>query len=272
MSPCRPLIWLLILRQQGVPDKGIILTLMTAHWFHLLQRKIPNLRTHFITLDLPSSIPDHLRPQLKHRSMQVRRLKIFPIEAIVRGFITGSAWSSYQKTGLVNGRKLPPGLRESEAFPEPIYTPSTKAELGQHDENISIEEATQIVGPKYARQIEKLSLQIYMVANEYAMERGIIIADTKFEFGLDEATDEVVLVDEVLTPDSSRFWSRQRYDKGRGQDSFDKQYLRNWLTANGLKGQEGVQMPPEVVEGTAQKYKEAFEILTGTTLGEVLRS
>jgi len=203
--------------------------------------------------------------------MLVRRLKVFPIEAIVRGYITGSAWSSYKHTGEVNGKKLPEGLKESEEFPEPIYTPSTKAELGQHDENISTEQAAEIVGPKYAKRIEELALQIYKVANEYAKEKGIIIADTKFEFGLDVDTDEVVLVDEVLTPDSSRFWSKETYKIGQGQDSFDKQYLRDWLTRNGLKGKEGVTMPEEVVEATSSKYKEVFQILTGRSLQQTLQ-
>ena len=208
--------------------------------------------------------------KIKFRSMRVRRLKVFPIEAIVRGYITGSAWSSYKKTGEVNGKKLLDGLQESQELPEPIYTPSTKAELGQHDENISTEEATKIVGEKYAKRIEELSLQIYKVAKEYAKTKKIIIADTKFEFGLDEETDEVVLIDEVLTPDSSRFWPAETYAVGRSQDSFDKQFLREWLTSNGLKGQEGVSMSEQVVTGTQAKYKEAFEMLTGKNLQQTM--
>lgn len=202
--------------------------------------------------------------------MLVRKLRVFPIEAIVRGYITGSAWSSYQKTGEVNGKKLPTGLQESEAFPEPLYTPSTKAELGQHDENISTEQAADIVGERYAKRIEELALQIYSTAREYAKTRGIIIADTKFEFGLDEQTDEVVLIDEVLTPDSSRFWPAKSYEIGRGQDSFDKQFLRNWLTSEGLKAKEGVEMPENIVKATSEKYQEAFHMLTGETLQEAL--
>jgi phosphoribosylaminoimidazole-succinocarboxamide synthase len=202
--------------------------------------------------------------------MLVRKLKVFPIEAIVRGYITGSAWSSYKRTGTVNGETLPSGLEESQAFPEPLYTPSTKAELGQHDENISTEQAAQIVGEKYAKRIEELALQIYRVAREYAKTKGIIIADTKFEFGLDEETDEVVLIDEVLTPDSSRFWPAESYAVGKGQDSFDKQFLRNWLTSEGLKGKDGVEMPEEIVNATSEKYQEAFNMLTGETLQEAL--
>ena len=245
---------------------------MTAHWFEYLKQNLPDLRTHFISLKIPSKVPQSLYPQLTNRSMLVRRLKIFPIEAIVRGFITGSAWSSYQKTGEVNGKKLPVGMKESEQFPEPIYTPSTKAELGAHDENISTERAAELISAKYAKRIEELALQIYKTARDYAMEKGIIIADTKFEFGLDEATDEVVLVDEILTPDSSRFWSKETYEVGRGQDSFDKQYLRDWLTREGLKGKEGVKMPEDVVGGTSKKYEEAFRILTGKSLGETMRT
>lgn len=202
--------------------------------------------------------------------MLVRRLKIFPLEAIVRGYITGSAWSSYKKTGEVNGKKMPDGLQESQEFPEPIYTPSTKAELGQHDENISTDQAAEIVGEKYAKRIEELALEVYSVAKEYAKGRGIIIADTKFEFGLDEETDEVVLVDEVLTPDSSRFWSAETYQIGQPQNSFDKQHLRDWLTSNGLKGNDGVEMSPEVLETTSSKYLEAFQLLTGKTLANSL--
>ena len=203
--------------------------------------------------------------------MTVRKLKVFPIEAIVRGYITGSAWSSYKKTGAVNGKQLPEGLKESEQFPEPLYTPSTKAELGQHDENISTEEAAKIVGEKYARRIEDLALQVYKTARDHALTKGIIIADTKFEFGLDEATDEVVLIDEVLTPDSSRFWPAASYAIGKGQDSFDKQFLRDWLTKEGLKGEEGVTMPDEIIQGTAEKYREVFHMLTGQTLEDAMQ-
>lgn len=200
--------------------------------------------------------------------MVVRKLKVFPLEAIVRGYITGSAWSSYKKTGEVNGKKMPEGLQESQEFPQPIYTPSTKAELGAHDENITTEEAEQRVGEKYAKRIEELSLQVYKTARDYARDKGIIIADTKFEFGLDEETDEVVLIDEVLTPDSSRFWPASTYKVGQSQPSFDKQGLRNWLTENGLKGKEGVSMPDSVVEATRSQYLEAFKILTGKSLQE----
>ena len=244
---------------------------MTAHWFRILQEQIPDLKTHFISLDLPTSVPGHIRAQLKGRSMRVRRLQVFPLEAIVRGYITGSAWSSYKKTGEVNGKKLPEGLQESQELPEPIYTPSTKAELGQHDENISTEQAAAVVGEKYAVRIQELSLKIYKAARDYARERGIIIADTKFEFGLHTETDEVVLLDEVLTPDSSRFWSKSAYKVGESQDSLDKQPLRDWLTKNGLKGKEGVSMADDIVKVTRAKYLEAFKILTGKSLQDTIQ-
>ncbi|KAK0121527.1 Bifunctional purine biosynthetic protein ade1 [Cadophora gregata] len=253
-----------VIMQNGVPSKGPLLNLLSTHWFHILSTIIPGLRTHFITLDLPTSVPEAQRALLKNRSMQVRRLKIFPIEAIVRGYITGSAWKEYQRTGTVHTIPIAAGLKNAEAFPQgAIYTPSTKAEAGQNDENISPAQAAEIVGEKYAKRIEELALKLYTAARDYAISRGIIIADTKFEFGLDEETDEIVLVDEVLTPDSSRFWPADKYEIGREQDSYDKQYLRDWLTSNGLKGKQDVAMPEDVVAKTAEKYREAFEKLTG---------
>ncbi|KAJ5469558.1 Phosphoribosylaminoimidazole-succinocarboxamide synthase [Penicillium diatomitis] len=253
-----------VIMENGVPNKGVLLTLCTKTWFEILTKAIPSLRTHFITLDLPPQIPESLRPKLQKRSMQVRKLRILPIEAIVRGYITGSAWKEYQKSGTVHGIKVAPGLQESEAFPDgPIYTPSTKAELGEHDENIHPDEATKIVGEPYASTVASLAVQLYKAAHAYALERGVIIADTKFEFGVDEETNEVVLADEVLTPDSSRFWPKDSYKIGQGQASFDKQYLRDWLVSEGLKGKEGVRMSEEVVQKTAEKYKEAWEKITG---------
>ncbi|KAL3423945.1 phosphoribosylaminoimidazole-succinocarboxamide synthase [Phlyctema vagabunda] len=249
----------------GIPSKGRLLNLLSAHWFSVLPTLVPGLRTHFISLDLPTAIPSIQKDQsqLRNRSMQVRKLKIFPIEAIVRGYITGSAWKEYQKSGTVHGIPIAPGLEEAQAFPQgAIYTPSTKAEAGQNDENIHPSEAAKIIGEKYASRIEELALSLYTAAREYALERGIIIADTKFEFGLDE-TGEVVLVDEVLTPDSSRFWPVDKYATGRDQESFDKQFLRNWLVKEGLKGKPNVAMPEDIVESTAAKYREAFEKLTG---------
>ncbi|KAJ6111681.1 hypothetical protein N7523_007742 [Penicillium sp. IBT 18751x] len=253
-----------VIMENGIPNKGVLLTLCTKTWFKILTEAVPGLRTHFLTLDLPPQIPASLRPVLQNRSMQVRKLRILPIEAIVRGYITGSAWKEYQKSGTVHGLAVPAGLQESEAFPNgPIYTPSTKAELGEHDENIHPDEAVKIVGEKYAARIAELALQLYKAAHAYALERGVIIADTKFEFGVDEETDEVVLADEVLTPDSSRFWPKDTYAIGRGQASFDKQILRDWLVKEGLKGKEGVRMSDEIAQKTAEKYKEAWEKITG---------
>jgi phosphoribosylaminoimidazole-succinocarboxamide synthase len=248
-----------------VPSKGLLLTLLSAHWFTLLPTLIPELRTHFITLALPSVIPLSQQAPLRNRSMQVRKLKIFPIEAIVRGYITGSAWKEYQRTTTIHGIPMPAGLLESQALTEALYTPSTKAEAGQNDQNIHPSEAAVLVGEKYAQRIENLAIKLYTTARDYAAERGIIIADTKFEFGLDEESDEIVLVDEVLTPDSSRFWPMNKYEVGREQESYDKQFLRDWLTKNGLKGKQGVKMTDEVMEETAAKYREAFEKLTGKT-------
>ncbi|POS87744.1 phosphoribosylaminoimidazole-succinocarboxamide synthase-like protein, partial [Erysiphe pulchra] len=262
-----------VIMTNGIPEKGILLTLLSAHWFKILPTLIPGLRTHFISLALPLSLNDapSLHTTLQHRSMQVKRLKVFPLEAIVRGYITGSAWKEYKRSGTVHGMSMPDGLQESEAFPQgPIYTPSTKASLGEHDENISPAQAAKIVGDKYAQRIEHLALQIYKTARDYAAERGIIIADTKFEFGLDEDSDEVVLVDEVLTPDSSRFWSMDNYIVGRGQSSYDKQFLRDWLNNKGLQGLDGVSMPDEVVIETGNKYREAFEKLTGQKFQSVI--
>ena len=250
----------------AIPNKGAILTLMTVHWFKVLSAAIPALQTHFLTLDLPPQIPDQVRKPYRNRSMQVRKLEVFKIEGIVRGYISGSAWSSYQKNGTVCGIEIQPGLQESEAFPGgPIYTPSTKAELGGHDENIHPDQAEEILGAKYAKRIEELALSLYKHAASYARERGIIIADTKFEFGLDIDTDDVVLVDEVLTPDSSRFWPANLYKVGQSQPSFDKQHLRDWLVSQGLKGKEGVTMSSEVAGKTEDMYRDAFERLTAHT-------
>ncbi|TVY16254.1 Phosphoribosylaminoimidazole-succinocarboxamide synthase [Lachnellula arida] len=252
-----------VIMENGIPSKGPLLNLLSAHWFKVLPTLLPSLRTHFLTLSLPSSIPQSQHDLLQNRSMQVRRLKIFPLEAIVRGYITGSAWKEYKVSGTVHSIPIAAGLKESQAFPQgAIYTPSTKAEAGENDENISLAKAAEIVGQEYADRIEKLALSLYTAARDYAKDRGIIIADTKFEFGLDEETDEIVLVDEVLTPDSSRFWPADKYEVGREQDSFDKQYLRDWLVKEGLKGKQGVRMPENIALETAKKYREAFEKLT----------
>ncbi|EON98759.1 putative phosphoribosylaminoimidazole-succinocarboxamide synthase protein [Phaeoacremonium minimum UCRPA7] len=259
-----------VILKNGIPGKGAILNLMSAHWFSVLSERVPGLRTHLVTLDVPKALTPGEKALVRYRSMQVRKFKVFPIEVIVRGYITGSAWKEYQKTGTVHKLPMPAGLKECQAFPQAIYTPSTKAELGQHDENITPEEAAKIVGDKYAPRIEELALKVYNAARDYAAERGIIIADTKFEFGLDEATDEIVLIDEVLTPDSSRMWPADKYEVGHDQESFDKQFIRNWLTKEGLKGKDGVAIPDDIAQATSERYQDAFRRLTGKTLEETI--
>jgi len=257
----------------GIPDKGAVLCQISDHWFKVLSDKVPGLKHHLLSMNAPSApgllSPDE-RAALRGRCMQVRSLQVLPLEVIVRGYITGSAWSEYEKKGTVHGIPQPAGLQRCQAFPGgPIYTPSTKAPVGEKDENISPEEAKKIVGEEYAQRIEALALDIYKAASAYALDKGIVIADTKMEFGIDEATDDIVLIDEVLTPDSSRFWAAP-VTVGKEQDSFDKQYVRNYLTSNGLKGKPGVVLPDEVVENTANKYREVFKMLTGQTLQEAL--
>ncbi|KAK4495315.1 hypothetical protein PRZ48_013646 [Zasmidium cellare] len=248
-----------VVLENGIPSKGAILTQLSTFWFTLIARHLPTLQTHLLSTTLPSHLPQDLTP----RSMLVRRTSVIPLESIVRGYITGSAWAEYKKHGTVHGMPMPEGLKESERLEKPIWTPSTKAEQGEHDENISRARAVELVGEPVAAKVEEVSLKIYELARDYASAHGIIIADTKFEFGWDAAKEEVVLIDEVLTPDSSRFWPKDKYEVGKGQSSYDKQYLRDWLTSSGLKGKEGVKMPEEVVRETAGKYREAYEMLTG---------
>ncbi|KAI9769281.1 MAG: Bifunctional purine biosynthetic protein ade1 [Candelina submexicana] len=259
-----------IVLSNGIPQKGAILTQLSEFWFRYLSTQIPTLHTHFLSPGIPpqilSTLPPHLqKPSLPRRSMTVKSCRVFPIESIVRGYLSGSAWSSYQKDNTVNGISLPPNLLESSKLETPLWTPSTKAPLGEKDENISPAHAAEIVGTEYCDKIAALSLQIYEIADAYALERGIIIADTKFEFALDESIDppEVVLVDEVLTPDSSRFWSKESYEAGRSQESYDKQPLRDWLVKTGQKGKNGVEMPEDIVEATTKRYQEAYEKLVG---------
>ncbi|OCL12271.1 phosphoribosylaminoimidazole-succinocarboxamide synthase-like protein [Glonium stellatum] len=263
-----------VVMKNGIPEKGALLTAMSAFWFNYLTTALPHLRTHLLSLSLPpalSTLPPELTAQLQPRSMQVRRYQILPIESIVRGYITGSAWNEYKTHGTVHGIPIPAGLREGGKLKEPIWTPSTKAEAGQKDENISPEKAAEIIGVDYANQMAALSLQLYKTAAAHALTAGLILADTKFEFGLDTSTTpaSIVLADEVLTPDSSRFWPADTYaaNVGGPQPSYDKQYLRDWLTAHGKKGVEGVEVPEDVVRKTAEKYREAFERITGGVWG-----
>lgn len=246
-----------------ITDKGAILTQMSKFWFDFTKDIVDN---HMLSVDT-EDMPEFFRTDsFKGRSMMCKKLEMLPIECIVRGYITGSGWASYQENGTVCGIKLPEGLVESDKLPEPIYTPSTKAEIGLHDENISFEKSVEILekaypgkGADYAKQIQDKTIALYKKCAEYALSKGIIIADTKFEFGLNEK-GEVVLGDEMLTPDSSRFWPLEGYTSGKSQPSFDKQFVRDWLKAN---PDNDLLLPEEVVTKTVDKYKEAFELLTG---------
>ncbi|KAI9719995.1 MAG: hypothetical protein M1812_003120 [Candelaria pacifica] len=256
-----------IVLSNSVPQKGAILTQLSEFWFNFLSTKIPTLQTHFLSSGIPPTVlpPQIQTPSLTHRSMTVKACTVFPIESIVRGYLSGSAWSSYQINNTINNIPLPPNLQESSKLETPLWTPSTKAAPGEKDENISPARAAELIGTEYCNKISALSLQIYETAAAYALDRGIIIADTKFEFALDESVNppEVVLVDEVLTPDSSRFWSKETYKFGRSQESYDKQPLRDWLVKTGQKGKEGVEMPEDIVNATSKRYQEAYEKLVG---------
>ena len=243
-----------------IPYKGEILTRISAFWFERFANLLPN---HMITMD-PSEYPEEYRQYadyLNGRSMLVRKAQTVPIEAIVRGYLTGSGKKTYDVDGTVCGIKLPDGLVEASRIPQAIFTPSTKAELGEHDENISFERCVEIVGAEVAGQLRDASLKIYNAAAEYAATRGIIIADTKFEFGYID--DQLTLIDECLTPDSRRFWPADGYEPGVVQPSYDKQFVRDWLRANWDMTGEPPHLPAEVIEGTSKRYQEAYQIITG---------
>ena len=252
-----------VVMPNGITDKGRVLTQLSLFWFELTGNIVDN---HLITADVgqyPASLADHAET-LAGRSMLVKRAEVAPVECVVRGYLAGSGWREYQQSGTVCGIALPSGLRESDKLPEPIFTPATKAESG-HDENISPDRAAQIVGRETYDEIESLSLAVYRRAADYARERGIIIADTKFEFGRREGG--LILIDEVLTPDSSRFWPLADYRPNRSQKSFDKQPVRDYL--DGLdwdKRPPAPELPPEVVAGTSERYREALRLLTGRNL------
>ena len=246
-----------------ITDKGAILTQMSKFWFELTEDIVPN---HMLSVDVKDMPEFFQQEQYDGNSMKCQKLEMLPIECIVRGYITGSGWESYKENGTVCGIKLPEGLVESDKLPEAIYTPSTKAEYGDHDENISFEQSVEVLekvypgkGLEYATKIKDYTLAIYKKCADYALTKGIIIADTKFEFGLDE-NGEVVFGDEVLTPDSSRFWPVEGYEPGKSQPSFDKQFVRDWLKAN---PDSDYLLPDDIIEKTIDKYKEAFELLTG---------
>ena len=246
----------------AIPDKGRVLTQLSLFWFDLLRDVIPN---HIVTsTDFPPSL-DAYRAQLEGRSMLCQRTKPLPIECVVRGYLSGSGWKDYRATGKVCGIALPKGLQESERLPEAIFTPSTKATTG-HDENISFDQAISTIGGELAEKVRAVSLEIYRRAAAYAEPRGIILADTKFEFGLDENSN-LIWIDEALTPDSSRFWPAAGYQPGRAQPSFDKQYVRDHLERIGWNKQPpGPELPTEVVAATQEKYREAYRQLTGHEL------
>ena len=244
-----------------IPFKGEVLNRISAFWFDKFADIVPN---HLVSID-PADFPEEFaeyRDYLAGRAMLVKKAQTIPIECIVRGYLTGSGKKTYDENGIVCGIQLPEGLTEASKLPEPLFTPSTKAEIGDHDENISFERCCEIVGEDIATQIRDLSLKIYKAAAEYAATRGIIIADTKFEFGVIDG--KVTLIDECLTPDSSRFWPAASYEEGKIQPSYDKQFVRNWLKANWDMTGETPHLPAEVIDGTSERYREAFQIITGS--------
>ena len=250
-----------VILKNKVEGKGIILTGMSKFWFDFTENIIPN---HMVSTDVKDMPAAFQTPSFEGRSMLCKKLQMLPVECIVRGYITGSGWKSYCKDGTVCGIPLPEGLRECDRLPEPIYTPSTKAELGDHDENISFEKSAGVLekeypgkGKEYAEILRDKTIALYKACAEYALTRGIIIADTKFEFGIDEE-GRVVLADEMLTPDSSRFWPLKGYEPGHGQPSFDKQFVRDYLTAH---PDCDYQLPQEVIDKTVGKYQEAYDLL-----------
>ena len=252
-----------VILKNKVTKKGAVLTQMSAFWFNFTKDILPN---HMMSIDT-ADMPEFFRkPEFEGNSMLCKKLEMLPLECIVRGYITGSGWASYQKDGTVCGIRLPEGLKECAKLPEPIYTPSTKAEIGTHDENIDFERSVEVLeksypgkGREYAEKVRDCTIALYKKCAEYALSRGIIIADTKFEFGLDEEGN-VVLADEMLTPDSSRFWPLEGYAEGHSQPSFDKQYVRDWLKAH---PESDYNLPQDVIDRTIDKYKEAYRLLTG---------
>jgi phosphoribosylaminoimidazole-succinocarboxamide synthase len=248
----------------GIPGKGRVLTQISLFWFDYLSDLVPN---HLVTADV-EKYPAELKPyqdELRDRSMLVNRARMFPAECVVRGYLSGSGWKDYKQTGQISGISLPAGLRESERLPEPIFTPATKSMSGEHDENISFDQMVARLGDNHAEELRRLSLAIYAKASAHARERGLILADTKFEFGL--TAKGIVLADEVLTPDSSRFWPSEGYRPGAAQPSFDKQFVRDYLEAVGWNKQPPApELPENVVRKTQEKYEQALDLLTGPAL------
>ena len=256
-----------VIMANGIPDKGAILTQISLFWLDWLADSVKN---HLVS----TSVDDFGEPFLQHaeqlsrRSMLVKKARVLPVECVVRGYLAGSGWMEYRLNRTVCGHKLQAGLKQCAKLNEPLFTPATKAELGEHDENISFEQAAEIIGTEAANYVRDKSIEIYTKASRYAARRGIILADTKFEWGLDG--DEIILIDEVMTPDSSRFWPADQYEAGRDQESFDKQYLRNYLESiNFNKKPPGPVLPDEVVAGTRRRYLEAYEKLSGRSFDAV---
>ncbi|HSW54152.1 MAG TPA: phosphoribosylaminoimidazolesuccinocarboxamide synthase [Ignavibacteriaceae bacterium] len=253
-----------VIMNQGIPYKGMVLTKISEFWFNFTKDIIPN---HFITTDVnkyPAQCKEYA-DVLNGRSMLIKKAKVVPIECIVRGYITGSGWKDYKRTGEISGIKLQQGLHESEKFPEPLFTPSTKAEIGEHDENISADQAMQIVDQETFNSVKEATINIYKKASDYALTKGIILADTKFEFG--KVNGEIILVDEVLTPDSSRFWPLDKYEKGRGQESFDKQFVRDYLISIKFNMQPPPPpLPDDIIGKTSEKYLDIYKKITGESL------
>jgi phosphoribosylaminoimidazole-succinocarboxamide synthase len=245
-----------VIMPNPIPDKGRVLTQMSVFWFETTGHICPN---HFVSEDVP--------PEAAGRGIRVRRLEMHPIECVVRGYLSGSGWREYRESSSICGIALPDGLRESDRLPEPIFTPATKAEIGDHDENIDFDRAAEILGDRaLAEELRRISIELYQHAADHAGERGIILADTKFEFGRADG-EPIILADEVLTPDSSRFWPADEYEPGRPQRSFDKQYVRDWLDEAGWDhSPPPPELPDEVVENTRAKYVEAYERITGRSL------
>ena len=259
-----------VILKNKIVKKGTVLTQMSRFWFDMTSDILPN---HMISADVKDMPEFFQKPEFDGNSMMCKKLTMLPIECIVRGYITGSGWASYKENGTVCGITLPEGLIESDKLPEPIYTPSTKAEIGDHDENISYERSVEVLekefpgkGEEYAAKLRDYTIALYRKCADYALTRGIIIADTKFEFGLDE-NGEIVLGDEMLTPDSSRFWPAEGYEPGHGQPSFDKQFARDWLKSDENKEEpENWFLPREIVDKTIEKYLQAYEMITGKPL------
>jgi phosphoribosylaminoimidazole-succinocarboxamide synthase len=252
-----------------IPDKGRVLTGLSRFWFSRTADLVPNHLVGVAPEDVPGGRPGDA-DELRGRMMLCRRVEPLPIEVIVRGYLAGSGWKDYGRTGAVCGIPLPAGLRESERLPEPLFTPSTKAEEG-HDENISIDEAAALIGRAAADRVAEIAIALYRRGAEIAEPAGVILADTKFEFGVDPATGELLLIDEVMTPDSSRFWDASDYEPGRSQASFDKQYVRDWLETQAWdKTPPGPELPADVVAGTRARYVEAFERITGASFARYL--